>query len=244
MSYKINPNAKVLYYPGCTTNNKVHSAIGQVGSILEKLGVEYNIFREDTCCGFPLYDVGLTDHIKEVAAYTLNLIQKYNPEIVITTCPGCLKAIRDLWKDICALEYDFQVLDISEYLLPLITSRLESRKVKVTWHDPCVLGRDLGIYEPPRNILRSIAGLELVEMHEHHEKSACCGGGGGVMLGFPVISAKMARSRIAQAQDVEADELVTSCPACYVNLNNQSRKSGIKVRFITDVIDEVLRDNE
>ena len=235
-----NPAAKILYYPGCSISRRAPQVIEQVESIFKKLGEEINIYTEDTCCGFPLYDVGMKKDMKAVAEVTLENIKKYNPTLVITSCPGCLKSIRDLWKEI-GLTYDFEVQDISTYLLPKLEGRMAEKKAVVTWHDPCVLGRHLGDFETPRNVIKTVPGVTFVEMAEHHEKSACCGAGGGVMSGFPKLAQEVGKDRIAQAEDVKAEELITSCPACMLNLERAARKSDVKVRYITELIDEALR---
>lgn len=232
--------AKVLYYPGCSINRRAPEIIDQVESIFKKLGVDFSVYTEDTCCGFPLYDIGMTKDMKAVAEVTLKNIENYHPDLVITSCPGCLKSIRDLWKEI-GLTYDFEVQDISTFLLPKLEGKLERKEAVVTWHDPCVLGRHLGDFETPRDVIRAVPGVTFVEMAEHHEKSACCGAGGGVMSGFYKIAQEVGKDRIAQAEDVKAEELITSCPSCVLNLGRAARKSNVKVRYITELVDEVLK---
>ncbi len=236
---ELNENAKVLYFPGCTINRRACEIGKNIESVFQKLGIAYNVYTEDTCCGFPLYDMGLTKGMKEAAELTLKNFERYHPDIIVTSCPGCLKAIRDLWKEL-GLKHDYLVMDISEFLLPKLADRLKEKNLVVTWHDPCVLGRHLGDYETPRDVIRSIPGVQLVEMAEHHDKAACCGAGGAVMSGFFKLAQEVGKDRVDQALQTGAEEILTSCPTCYLNLGRASRKENIKVRYITDLLDEVL----
>ena len=240
LDIEVKEGAKILYYPGCSTVHRAPEIIDQVRSVFTKLGLDFNVYTEDTCCGFPLYDIGMKDKMKDVASVTLENIKAYKPDIVVTACPGCLKSKRDLWKEI-GLDYDFEVVDMSVFLLPKVEGKLEAKDAVVTWHDPCVLGRHLGEFEPPRDLIRSIPGITFVEMAEHHEKAACCGAGGGVLSAFARTALEVGKDRIKQAEDVKASELITSCPSCVINLGRAARRSDVKVRYITELIDEVLK---
>ena len=132
------------------------------------------MFTEDTCCGFPLYDMGHMDGMKDMAAETLALFEKYKPDVVLTSCPGCFEAIGHFWKEKLGLSHDYQVMDISQFLVSRIEGKCAEIDKRVTWHDPCVLGRHLGEYEAPRTVINSVPGIDFVEMAEHHDKSACC----------------------------------------------------------------------
>ncbi len=236
--------AQVLYYPGCSTVRKTSSEIAQVESILKALGVDYDIFWDDTCCGLPLHDTGMIEEMKTVAGKTRELIEKRKPAVVLTTCPGCQKAIEKLWKDVCGFETGFEVQGIEVFL----GERLDLQEHpkggrKVTWHDACELGRGMGIYELPRDIIRSLPGYELVEMREHHEKSACCGAGGGVMAGFKSATRGMGRDRINQAIEAGAEAIITSCPACYMNFSAALKKDDkLKVRFLSELVEESVAE--
>ncbi|MEL7610687.1 MAG: (Fe-S)-binding protein [Bacillota bacterium] len=236
---ELNKLAKVLYYPGCTINRRANELKEHIESVFQKLGIEYNLYTEDTCCGFPLYDTGMQGGMKDAAEVTLKNFERYKPDIVVTSCPGCLRAIRDLWRKVGA-KHDYLVLDISEFLLPKLKDRGIKKDTIVTWHDPCVLGRHMGDYETPRDVIRAVEGTKLVEMAEHHDKAACCGAGGAVFSGFYKLAQEIGKDRIAQAEDTGAEDLLTSCPTCYLNLSRAARKSDIKVRYVTDLLDEVL----
>jgi heterodisulfide reductase subunit D len=101
--------------------------------------------------------------------------------------------------------------------------------LKVTYHDSCELGRSLGLYDPPRELIASIPGVELVEMERSRDKSACCGSGAGVKSGYPELSDAIAKKRIEMASKTGASVLITSCPWCYENLStNAGSKLAVK----------------
>jgi len=140
------------------------------------------------------------------------------------------------------------VVHITQYLFQLISEgRLELTKEygkRVTYHDPCYLGRHNGIFDEPRDVLKSIPGLELGEMTEVREDSLCCGMGGGRIWFETPQSERFSNLRLEQAIGVEAEELVTSCPYCITQLED-SRLSlkdseSIQIRDITEIVQEVM----
>jgi Fe-S oxidoreductase len=115
---------------------------------------------------------------------------------------------------------------------------------KVTYHDPCYLGRHNGIYDQPRYLLRSVPGLELVEMSDSHRDSLCCGGGGGRIWAETPKSERFSDLRVAQAREVGAEVLATNCPYCISNFE-ESRLSleddeSLAVKDITEIVSEAL----
>jgi len=106
----------------------------------------------------------------------------------------------------------------------------------VTWHDPCHLGRHCGVYEAPRNLLKAIPSLKLVEMERNRDQAWCCGGGGGVRSAFFDFAQKTAKKRVYEAKVCGADSIVTSCPFCEQNLREPAKQQGLKLLDITDLV--------
>jgi Fe-S oxidoreductase len=234
----------VLYYPGCTTNRMAVEIVEAVASTLKKLGLDYAVYTDDTCCGFPLYEIGHVQKAGEVARVTLDRIRQYRPEIVLTTCPSCYQTFKHLCPEKMGLEVDFRVEHISEFLLPRVQGKLADRSTTVTWHDPCVLGRHLGMYDPPRELLKSVPGMDLAEMSANREDALCCGAGGGVYFSCQKMANQAVIERLQQAVATEAEQIVTSCPNCYVRFRQMSRHQRLKIqaRDLSMVIDEALAD--
>ena len=143
---------------------------------------------------------------------------------------------------------NFEVVHITQYLLELINEgRLELTKEyrkKVTYHDPCYLGRHNGIYDEPRNVLQKISALELTEMADSLEDSLCCGGGGGRIWMDTPKGERFSDLRLEQAVEAGADVLVTSCPYCIANFEDSRLYSkdseAIEIKDITEIIQEVI----
>lgn len=236
--------AEILFYPGCTNVRMAPEEVEAIVSIFDKLGLDYTLFDVESCCGIPLYEVGQMEGFRAVAAKTLELMRRRRARVIVTSCPSCYQAFKVLYQAEEGLHHDFEVQHISEFLLPRIKDRLNALPARVTWHDPCVLGRHLGLYEPPRDVLRQVPALELVEMASHHEASQCCGAGGGVFFTAQEVAAATVEDRVKQAEEVGAQTLVTSCPNCYVRFRQNVRKSRRRLRaaslamLINDVLEE------
>jgi Fe-S oxidoreductase len=143
---------------------------------------------------------------------------------------------------------DFAVVHIAQYVFELIhEGRIELTKEygkKVTYHDPCYLGRHNDIYDEPREVLKKIPGLELDEMPESRIDSLCCGGGGGRIWMETPKGERFSDLRLEQAIDVGAEVLVTSCPYCIANFEDSRLTLNVteklEVKDITEIIQESL----
>ncbi|MDH5438958.1 MAG: heterodisulfide reductase-related iron-sulfur binding cluster, partial [Candidatus Bathyarchaeota archaeon] len=113
----------------------------------------------------------------------------------------------------------------------------------VTYHDPCHLGRHTGIYEQPREVLKSIPAIRFVEMSKNRENARCCGAGGGVKASFNDFALQAAVRRLEEAREVGADSIVSACPFCAHNLKDAIRESGSRLKFydLTELIAEVMK---
>ncbi len=234
--------ARVLYYPGCTTTRMAPEIVEAVTSSLGKLGIDFALFQEDTCCSIPLYEIGQMSEAGEIARQTLELIDAYEPEVLLTTCPACYRAFRSIYPQELGLTVDCDVQHITEFLLPRVPDRVIEVVKKVTWHDPCILGRHLDMYDEPRELLKAIPGLELVEMHSNRENALCCGAGGGVYFAAQRTARNAVGARLEQAEATGAEEIVTSCPNCHVRFRQGTRiqRMELRAKSIAEIIDEAL----
>ena len=166
---------------------------------------------DEKCCGSVLLRTGFESEAKEQI--------KINSEIfkgkkILTSCAGCYKTLKEDYEGL-------DVIHISQLLNELIKKgKLDfgKRDLNVTYHDSCHLGRHLNVFDEPRDVIVTVANL--VEMENIRENSLCCGAGGGVKSAYPEIADEMARSRISQAIETGCKILVTSCPFCKLNLEN------------------------
>ncbi len=237
---------EVLYYPGCTASYdpEIQPVAREVVRLLDAAEVDFGILgRNEICCGSTILRVGDRANFEKVRARNTESLNATSARKIVTACAGCFSTLRGEYGE----RLDAEVLHIVEFVDELIRQgRLEpTREVarKVTYHDPCHLGRYIGVYDAPRNILESIPGLAFDEMERIREWAWCCAAGGGVRTAFPEEMAKWAAGlRLEEAADTGADTLVTACPFCEQNLGEAAKAGdfGLEVVDILKIVAEAV----
>ena len=151
---------------------------------------------------------------------------------IITSCAGCYRTLKVDYADILE-DLNIEVLHTIEFLLQLIKEKnvqLKDLGINTTYHDPCHTGRHVGLYEEPRELLRKISNL--TEMKTIKEAAMCCGAGGGLKKGFPELSLEIAKSRVQEAEETGAENLVSICPFCYRNLSDAIKALNSKIKMV------------
>ncbi len=243
--------AELLYFAGCTTALYTPETARNTVKILEALDVDFAVLGADEpCCGSLAYELGAREAFEEQAKRNVELLNRLGVSVLVTSCAGCYKMFKVEYPSI--VEVGFEVMHVSQLLEKLLKEsrvKLHPLHLKVTYHDPCRLGRlgeprkpgevrrgGGGVYEAPRAVLRRIPGLELVEMSRVREYSYCCGAGGGVKQAFPDLASWAARERLEEAKATGAEVLVTCCPLCKVNLSEHLEDGSLKVCDLVDLI--------
>ncbi|MBM4328258.1 MAG: FAD-binding protein [Deltaproteobacteria bacterium] len=242
---------EAMLHLGCVASFQDVKIIPSFMKILDKAGVNYGaIGEEETCCGYLAYLVGDMKTFKKTMEMYLERVSKYKPKQLITTCAGCLKTFRDLYPkygDNGKLEtlHGVELIEklIGEGKLPFDE---QAPAMKVVYHDPCDIGRHMGVYEPPRNVIKAIPGVELLEFPLNRAQAKCCGGGGG-MKGFDnEMAGDIGYKRLLSAIDLGAEAIVSACPSCKGTFNQaaararREKKGKIKVLDITELIAQRL----
>jgi Fe-S oxidoreductase len=198
-----------LYYPGCLTKFAAPEVMENYKRILDVLGVDYIMLKElELCCGSPPLNAGYSEDFNSLAEKNMKVFKEHGVSSIVTNCPACYH--------IFSVEYPKHGFKIKvEHMTQLIAKNLKKLKVKtvsekVTYHDPCHLGRYSEIYDEPRAILKHL-GYEVVEMALSHKNSLCCGGGGGFRSNKPKVADEVAKLRVSQADGMK---IVTPCPMC------------------------------
>ena len=240
--------ADVLLYLGCVSSYQDLYIVPGMMKLMDRAGVNYAILGErEVCCGYVAYLTGSEDSFAECMERNEATFSEMGVKQIVTTCAGCYRAFADLYPK--HTDFDLPVLHAVQFVEQLISDdkvRFTGEfPKKVIYHDPCDIGRHLGIYEPPRNVLRSIPGLELVEFKLNRALAKCCGGGGGMKAYDNDLSAKLALHRVAEAMDLGAEVIVSACPSCKSSLKlagarlGRERRQRIQVMDITEVLAEV-----
>ena len=215
-----------LYYPGCLTKYGFPELKKKYIKLLQKLRIEFIEIDEIACCGSPSKNSGNVNLAKKLAIKNLKILNEYGVTQIITSCPACYNVFANDYPKLLKKNWRIKVSHIVQVIADKIKSpgldeELLNREyigAKMTYHDPCHLGRYSGIYEEPRKIIQSVGKLR--EMKLARENSWCCGGGGGVRNNAKEISAKSAIQRVQMAEDTKADCLVTACPMCLAQFNS------------------------
>lgn len=240
------PQAEMVYFVGCVSSLfpmsfHIPQAFSQT---LDLAGAEYALLGEDEwCCGYPAYisgDVGLA---REMAVHNVEAFRKAGARQVVVSCPSCYHVFTHVYPELLGEEAlaGLKVLHAVELLADLLESEAlkpAEQSLRVTYHDPCDLGRKSKLFLPPRRVLRAIPGVELVEMASTGENSLCCGGGGNVESSAPALVESMAARRLAEAQDTGAELIVTACQQCKRTLTGAARKRRVRMRTV-DVVELV-----
>ena len=219
-----------------------HPIAQAMTEILTRAGADFTTLgSEEWCCGFPYLGLGLPDEAAKVAEHNVAAIRALGAKTVVTTCPSCYHMWRHTYPELLGGAPDVEVVRATELLARLLASgavELAPLDEIITYHDPCDLGRNSGIYEAPRQLLRAIPGVELVEMADNRENALCCGGGGNLEAVNPELAATIASRRLAQALETGARILVTPCQQCKRTLANAARRerSRLKVLDLTEFL--------
>jgi len=239
--------AEILYFVGCVSAYDQRKAPGSFTDILDKAGVPFSVSDDEWCCGGPLYHSGYGDEAIRLARHNVRMIEETGVEKVVTSCPTCAMVFKKHYPVWLKRELPFTVLHATEFLEQLVDEgRLELGEVaeptSVIYHDPCHLGRRLGVFDPPRNLLKGIGGVSVHEFSLSRENSHCCGGGGMIPIANQSFSNDVATERIEQISDDGIEMIVSACPNCRKTLHLASRKmkSGLKVVDIAELIDACL----
>jgi Fe-S oxidoreductase len=218
-----------LYYPGCLTKFVAKDLKEKYEKILRKIGIDFIELSElEKCCGSPALKAGYLEDFKKLAEENLKIFKEHSVKKMITNCPACAMTFKIEYPKVLGKKWDIEVEHISETInSKLKTQNSKLKNEKVTFHDPCHLGRGLGIFEEPREIIKKL-GYEISEMELSRNESFCCGAGGGVKSNEPELANKIGKDRIEQAKKTGAKILCTNCPLCYLHLKENAKEIEVK----------------
>jgi Fe-S oxidoreductase len=270
--------ADVVFFAGCrfSYDESQQSTARAAVSLLTRAEVDIGIMGVDEiCCGQRAYDTGYRQEFSVCAEKNIAAWKKAGVKTVVTSCADCYHAFKRLYPQ---LGSQIEVIHTSEFLDKLIKEGkirfTRTVPLKVTYHDPCYLGRHgepyvpwkgkekkiqnqvvvyeprrpryngaWGVYDPPRNVLKSIPGIELIEMERIKEAAWCCGAGGGVRDGYPEFSNWTATERIEEAKATGAEALVSACGWCEKNFIDSIKGSGEKMKVfdIAELVQQAIK---
>ncbi len=242
------PNVKekgeLVFFGGCTMPLRQQNTLKNMMKILQAAGIEIAMSKDEWCCGSIGLRIGGT--VEDLTKHNIELIKNMGAKIVFTACAGCYRTLKKDYPEILGEDLPFEVKHITEIIIDSLNEDKipfkleEGEKVKVTYHDPCHLGRHMDLYEIPREVLNKIPRIELIEMKRNRKHAWCCGAGGGVKSQFPDLAKDISKERIREAVESGADILTTSCPFCIGNLKDAYEEMEPEIKekiLVIDVID-------
>jgi len=236
----VRPRAEVVYITGCVSAyfplaQRIPIALAE---IMDAGRLDFTLLGEDEwCCGFPLLGAGLMEMFADFKSQNLAAVKAKGARTVVFTCPSCYQ----MWREHYATDLEF--LSAPELLLRRVRSGnvpLGELPLTVTYHDPCDLGRGAGVFDEPREVIRSIPGVTLVELPHSRENCTCCGGGGNLEMVDADLAARIARSKIDEVLSTGAQAVVTSCQQCVRTMTSFVKRNKIKIEVL-DIVQLVRK---
>ncbi|MBA7635279.1 putative iron-sulfur-binding oxidoreductase FadF [subsurface metagenome] len=233
-----------LLWLGCedTFNDRRMQVSRELVKILQKVGIKFAVLgRNEACCGDLARRMGNEYLFQEMVSKNIEALNKFNFKYILTMCPHCYNTLKNEYKHFGG---EYEVLHYTE----LFGRLFEEKKIefvypvgaKVIYHDPCYLGRGSEIYEPPRNILKGIKGLDLLEFGRYQKNSFCCGAGGGHKWMHEAAGTRVSDIRVEEAMEEAPDTICTTCPYCLEMFEDSVRTLGLEDKIKTLDLIEVM----
>ena len=240
-------DVEYLYWVGCAgaLDERARKATQATARLLHRAGLSFAILGpRESCTGDPARRLGNEYLYQEMGKANIATLEEVGAKKVIASCPHCFNSLSREYPD---LGGNFEVIHHSQVLSHLVDSGKLSpgtMDAKVTYHDPCYLGRHNRVFDEPRNVLDAISGVEHVEMKRCRERSFCCGAGGARMWMEESLGKRVNLERTDEALGTGADVVSTGCPYCLIMLDDavraRSREDDVKVLDLSQVVEASL----
>ncbi len=240
-----NPNPDVLWWVGCApaTDSRAQKVARAFAKVLNAAGVNYAVLGEqEACCGDSARRAGNEYLFFEMASANVEMLNEVNPRRIVTTCPHGFHTLKNEYPQFGG---NYDVVHHSQFVEELLKEgkiKIDKEGLeKITFHDPCYLGRHNGEYDAPRFVLEQV-GADLVEMEHTRNKSFCCGAGGAQIWKEEEGDQRINLTRFAEAQETGAETVAVACPFCMIMLNDASKAAGEGAPAVKDIV-EILAEH-
>lgn len=228
----VKERADIVYFTGCVSSffplaRRIPMALA---GIFDAAGVDFTLLGQDEwCCGFPLLGAGLGGHLDALIENNVNAVKARGAKQVVFACPSCYRMWHEHYPPRVGIAH------VTEFLSGLVGSgrlKLHELDLTVTYHDPCDLGRGAGQYDAPRQILRAIPGVRLVELAACRGECSCCGGGGNLEMIDAGLSARIAGNKIEEVRATGAQAVVTACQQCVRTMTTYVKRNKVPIQVL------------
>ena len=240
-----NPVDEVIFFTGCLADYRLQQVAFNVLETLKRNRVKVYIPKDQQCCASPLFRIGMLKLAEEQVKKNVKAMERFGVDTVVTGCAGCGLTLRrnfpEVMRRIRGEPQRFSTYDLTEYLVRILgiekVAPPAPKPLKVTYHEPCHLGRGQGVFKDPLEVLGLIPKLELVEMRDYDR---CCGAGGGVRSGQRPLAMAIGRRKAELIMESGAEACVTECPFCYIQIKDVLNMLGsdIKTYYVADLLAE------
>ena len=242
----IKEKADVIYFVGCVSSfsPRVFKIPRSIVQILNAANVDFGLLGdEEWCCGFPLLSSGFKEDFIDFAKHNIEKVNKTGARYLITSCPSCYHMWKHTYTELkLGIKAEFEILHVAQYIYKIVKEgklTLKPLDLKVTYHDPCDLGRNSDVYEEPRNLIKMIPGVKFVELENNRKLATCCGGGGNVEAVNVKLSDSIAKIKAHEIIKTGVDIIVTSCQQCVRTIQQALKKENSKIKAM-DLTELVL----
>jgi heterodisulfide reductase subunit D len=253
--YQTSTSGEYLYFMGCLPYYDVLFTELDVQplniarstlKIFNYFDIKPQMLPNEKCCGHDFFWNGDLENFNKLAKMNIEQIKKSGAKYVVTACPECFRTLKVDYPNFFGNQ-PFEVIHITEFLSQRLNDKniqLKSEPHKATFHDPCRLGRHLGIYDPPRQAIFHLSDFEFKEMAHHHKRATCCGVTS--WMNCSQISKQIQAQRLREANATGSDTLITACPKCQIHfqcalLDKQLKEEvKFKIKDFTEVFAENL----
>lgn len=228
--------AKIAYFAGCTASYVEKDIAQATATLLDKAGVDFTYLGdEEACCGIPMFVAGRWDVWESILRHNVVKMKEVGAETVVTSCPACWLVWHTYypdWAKKLGIDYSFETKHYSEVLADKLADGSltfdHEVPMKLTFHDSCHLGRAGGVYEPPREMLKALPGVELVEMEHNREDGLCCGSV-LTLIGETPVAPVLGKRKLDEAVNAGAEAIVAVCPCCQFQMRVSAEKTGTDI---------------
>ena len=234
---KLDKKARTAFFVGCTPSYVRRSAAMEAMGLLNKLGLDYTVASDEWCCAHPLMSAGESEKAAEFMHHNLEMYKKLGVEQMVFLCPGCQATFTNELPEVLGQSLPFKTVNILE----LVADELRQGHIELgampagttmTYHDPCTLGRQLKIYDAPREIIHAFPGVHFAEMPRNRQDSFCCGAGSFVRYDFPGLTDVAGKQRWDEAAATNAGILLTSCISCMTEFQQVKGQTQDKMEVV------------